>query len=217
MIFADRDEAGRRLADAVRTGLAVADGEERLVLALPRGGVPVAVPVAGALEADLDVLVVRKLGAPGHEEYAMGAIASGGMQVIDEDTVRSLGVTDDQLGRIVLREERELVRRERRLRGDRPPVEVAGKTVILVDDGIATGSTMEAAVRSVRAGGAARVIVAVPLAPADSLRRLEAMADHTICLDVPTPFYAVGQGYRAFPQVSDEQAARALVPYAPSR
>lgn len=211
MTFANREEAGRKLADAVATALGPpAEGETRLVLGLPRGGVPVAVPVAEALDAQLDVLVVRKLGAPGHEEYAMGAIASGGMQVLDDDVVRRLGVTDEQLDRIVLREEREVVRRERRLRGDRRPAEVDGKTVVLVDDGIATGSTMEAAVRTVRAGGAARVIVAVPLAPRDSLARLDALADRTICLDVPTPFHAVGQGYAAFPQVADDEVAALL-------
>lgn len=211
MSFVNREEAGRKLADAVATALGpAAEGETRLVLGLPRGGVPVAVPVAEALDAELDVLIVRKLGAPGHEEYAIGAVASGGMQVLDDDAVRRLGVSEEELDRIVLREEREIVRRERRLRGDERPAGVDGKTVVLVDDGIATGSTMEAAVRTVREGGAASVIVAVPLASRDSLARLDALADQTICLEVPTPFYAVGQGYAAFPQVGDDEVAALL-------
>lgn len=211
MRFADRDDAGRKLAAAVRKALGpAAPGEDRLVLGLPRGGVPVAAHVADVLDADLDVLVVRKLGAPGHEEYALGAIASGGLEVVHRDAVRRLGVGEDRLDRIRIREQREIERRERRLRGDRSPAPIEGRTVVLVDDGIATGSTMEAAVRTVRAGGATRVIVAVPLAAADSLQRLDALADRTICLDVPDPFYAVGQGYASFPQVDDEEAARAL-------
>lgn len=211
MLFADRDDAGRRLADAVRTALGPpVEGERRVVLGLPRGGVPVAAHVAAALDAPLDVLIVRKLGAPGHAEFAMGAIASGGMQVLDDDTVRSLGVGSAQLERIVSRERRELARRERRLRGDRPPLDLEGATVVLVDDGIATGSTMEAAVRTVRNGNAARVIVAVPLAPSDSLQRLDAWVDRTICLDTPTPFMAVGQGYASFPQIDDEVVAGLL-------
>ena len=213
MIFANRDEAGRALAEAVQTALGPpAAGEDRLVLGLPRGGLPVAAHVAKALGAELDALVVRKLGAPRHEEYAMGALASGGIQVLDLNAVRSVGVSEDQLERIILREQRELARRERHLRGGRRPAPVRGRTVVLVDDGIATGSTMEAAVKAVREGGARQVIVAVPLAPADTLRRLDALADETICLDVPSPFYAVGQGYASFPQVSDAEAAALLQP-----
>lgn len=211
MIFANRDDAGRKLAEAVSSALGPADdGASRLVLGLPRGGVPVAGHVAAALDAELDVLVVRKLGAPGHEEFAMGAIASGGLEVLDQETVRRLGVEAAQLDRIVERERRELARREHRFRGDRPPLDVAGKTVLIIDDGIATGSTMEAAVRTVRNGAAERVIVAVPLAPRDTLQRLDALVDRTICLDVPDPFRAVGQGYASFPQVSDDEVAKLL-------
>jgi predicted phosphoribosyltransferase len=158
------------------------------------------------------VLVVRKLGAPGHAEYAMGAIASGGIRVLNEKAVQDLGVTPAQLDRIEQREQHELARRDHRLRGGRRPIPVEGRIVVLVDDGIATGSTMEAALRAVRQGGASRVIVAVPLAPDDTLARLDALADQVICLDVPSPFYAVGQGYRAFPQVSDDEVAAMLEP-----
>lgn len=140
----------------------------------------------------------------------MGAIASGGLEVLDQETVRRLGVEAAQLDRIVERERRELARREHRFRGDRPPLDVAGKTVLIIDDGIATGSTMEAAVRTVRNGAAERVIVAVPLAPRDTLQRLDALVDRTICLDVPDPFRAVGQGYASFPQVSDDEVAKLL-------
>jgi predicted phosphoribosyltransferase len=213
MLFQNRTEAGRALADAVATALGrAAPDERRLVLGLPRGGVPVAAPVADALDADLDVLVVRKLGAPGHEEYAMGAIASGGIRVLNEKAVHDLGVTPAQLERIEQGEQHELARREHRLRGGRRPIPVEGRTVVLVDDGIATGSTMEAAIRAVREGGASQVVVAVPLAPEDTLTRLDPLADEVICLSVPSPFYAVGQGYRAFPQVSDEEVAAILAP-----
>ena len=213
MLFDTRAEAGRKLADAVRTTLGPpGEGDRRLVLGLPRGGVPVAEPVAEALDADLDVLVVRKLGAPGHAEFAMGALASGGVRVLNEKAVHDLGVTPAQLDRIEQREQHELARREHRLRGGRRPIPVEGRSVVLVDDGIATGSTMEAAIRAVREGGATEVIVAVPLAPEDTLARLDPLADEVICLDVPSPFYAVGQGYRAFPQVSDEEVAAILEP-----
>jgi predicted phosphoribosyltransferase len=213
MLFENRAEAGRKLADAVRTALGPpGQGERRLVLGLPRGGVPVAEPVAAALDAELDVLVVRKLGAPGHEEFAMGALASGGVRVLNEKVVHDLGVTPAQLDRIEQRERHELARREHRLRGGRRPIPVEGRRVVLVDDGIATGSTMEAAIRAVREGGATEVIVAVPLAPEDTLTRLDALADEVICLDAPSPFYAVGQGYRAFPQVSDDEVAAILEP-----
>ncbi len=210
-MFENRDEAGRKLADEVRTRLGPRAGDERrLVLALPRGGMPVALPVAAALDAVLDVLVVRKLGAPGHEEYAMGALASGGIEVLDQDVVQRLGVEQDQLDRIVQRERAELKRREQRFRGDRPGPKIDGATVVLVDDGVATGSTMRAALDAVRAAGAGRVVVAVPLAPADTVRRLERSADEVICLTTPSPFFAVGQGYREFPQVQDDAVAAML-------
>ncbi len=209
--FADREEAGRKLAEAVHRRLGDASpGERRLVLALPRGGVPVAVPVARTLRAPLDVLVVRKLGAPGHEELAMGAIASGGIEVVNRRLVQQLGVDERQLGRVVERERAELERRERAFRGDRKPLGLEGATAVLVDDGVATGATMKAALDAVRAGGASHVVVAVPLAPDDTLQELRARADVVVCLETPAPFWAVGQGYRDFPQVPDEEV-RALL------
>ena len=210
-VFADRAEAGRELADAVRRRLGdAAPGERRLVLALPRGGVPVAVPVAEALAAPLDVLVVRKLGAPGHTELAMGAIATGGVEFLNERLVRQLGVDDATVARTIERERAELERRERAFRGGRPLPDLAGATLVLVDDGVATGATMKAALDAVRAAGAARVVVAIPLAPSDTLAELQERADEVICLSTPTPFWAVGQGYRDFPQVSDEEVRTLL-------
>jgi len=209
--FQNRDEAGRKLAEEVRSRLGPrGEDERRIVLGLPRGGVPVALPVAEAIDASLDVLVVRKLGAPGHEEYAMGAIASGGIEVVDESVLGRLGVDQDQLDRIVERERTELKRREERFRGDRSSPELEGATVVLVDDGIATGSTMQAALDAVRKAGAERIVIAVPLAPQDTVQRLEQTADEVVCLTTPSPFFAVGQGYRDFPQVQDDEVARML-------
>lgn len=209
--FQNRDEAGRKLAEEVRSRLGPrSEDERRIVLGLPRGGVPVALPVAEAIDASLDVLVVRKLGAPGHEEYAMGAIASGGIEVVDDSVVRRLGVEQDQLDRIVERERAELKRREQRFRGDRASPELSGATVVLVDDGIATGSTMQAALDAVREAGAERIVIAVPLAPQDTVQRLERTADEVVCLTTPSPFFAVGQGYRDFPQVQDDEVAEML-------
>lgn len=211
MTFENRDEAGRKLADEVRKRLGPrGEDERRIVLGLPRGGVPVALPVAEALDASLDVLVVRKLGAPGHEEYAMGALASGGIEVLDQSVVERLGVEQAQLDRIVQRERAELKRREKRFRGDRPGPELGGATVVLVDDGVATGSTMQAALDAVREAGAQRIVIAVPLAPQDTVRRLEQAADDVVCLATPSPFFAVGQGYRSFPQVQDDEVAELL-------
>jgi predicted phosphoribosyltransferase len=209
--FTNRDEAGRSLADAVRRRLGAAGPDERrLVLGLPRGGLPVAVHVARELDAPLDVLTVRKLGAPGHEELAMGAIASGGIQVLDRGLVDRLGVNDARLQQVVEREQAELRRREEVFREGREPLALAGATVVLVDDGVATGSTMKAAIDAVREAGAARIVVAIPLAPDDTLRELRAKADEVICLETPSPFWAVGQGYRDFPQVQDEEVRRIL-------
>jgi predicted phosphoribosyltransferase len=209
--FANRDEAGRRLGDAVRRRLGEAGPDERrLVLGLPRGGVPVAVHVARALDAPLDVLTVRKLGAPGHEELAMGAIASGGIQVLDRGLVDRLSVSEARLQEIVAREQAELRRREEAFRDGREPLALADTTAILVDDGVATGATMKAAIDAVREANAARVVVAIPLAPDDTLRELRATADEAICLETPSPFWAVGQGYRDFPQVQDDEVRRLL-------
>ena len=207
LIFKDREMAGLQLANA----LAEYRGRRDLiVLALPRGGVPVAHQVAEALDAPLDVLIVRKLGVPWHGELAMGAIASGGVQVLNEDVVRSTGVTEAQLKAVLERERTELARRERRYRGNRPNPDLADKTLILVDDGLATGATMRAAVEAVRQRGAGRVVVAVPVAPGDTMRRLGALADDVVCLSSPEPFYAIGQWYARFDQTTDEEVCDLL-------
>lgn len=205
--FARRTEAGTMLAQALR---ALEGRDDLLILGLPRGGVPVAAEVARALRAPLDVLVVRKLGAPGQEELAVGAIASGGGRVLNDDIVRQLGIGEDELDRVTERERRELDRRERAFRGPRPPLDVRGRTIVVVDDGIATGATMRAAVRALRQGGPARLIVAVPVAPAGSVRELAREADEVVCLGSPEPFVAVGRWYLHFPQTSDDEV-RALL------
>jgi predicted phosphoribosyltransferase len=206
-VFRDRVEAG----DVLAAWLAHYAGRpEVLVLALPRGGVPVAARVAEAIGAPLDVFVVRKLGVPGHEELAMGAIASGGVLVRNEEVVGKLGLGEDTLRRVAEAERRELARRERRYREDRPPPDLAGRVVILVDDGLATGSTMRAAVEAARRLGPARVVVAVPTAPASTCQRLREVADEVVCAITPRPFRAVGNSYRSFPQTSDEEVRSLL-------
>jgi putative phosphoribosyl transferase len=201
-VFRDRVEAGDVLA--ARLGH-YAGRDDVLVLALPRGGVPVGARVAKALGAPLDVFVVRKLGVPGHEELAMGAIASGGVRVHNEEVVSKLRLDDATIERVAEAEERELARREHRYREQRPPPELAGRVVILVDDGLATGSTMRAAVAAARRLGPARVVVAVPTAPASTCVELRDEADEVVCATTPRPFRAVGYSYRSFPQTSDEE------------
>ena len=180
------------------------------MLALPRGGVPVADEVARALGAPLDLLLVRKLGVPGHEELAMGALASGGEPRINADTVRALRIGTADIERVIARERRELERRERAYRAGRPPLDVRARAVILVDDGLATGATMLAAVEAVRAAGAARVIVAAPVASKEACALLRDSADEVITLLVPDELYAVGAWYRDFTQTTDEEV-RALL------
>src|SRR3954469_17829543 len=187
MIFHDRHDAGRQLA--ARLG-EYAGREDVLVLALPRGGVPVGYEVARELDVPLDVFLVRKLGVPGHEEYAFGAIATGGVRVLDTQLVESLGLPAEWIEAIDAKERRELHRRERAYRGDRPPPDVAGRTVILVDDGLATGATMLAALEALRADDPARVVVAVPIADPAVCDRLRDAADYAICLLTPQPFRA---------------------------
>lgn len=201
-IYQDRTQAGRELGRALHR---LAGRDDVLVLGLPRGGVPVAAEVARALDAPLDVMVVRKLGAPWQPELAMGAIASGGVRLLNEPVVRALGVDRDVIDEVAARETEELRRREAAYRGDRPPFDARGKRVILVDDGMATGSTMRAAVAAVRHLEPAAVIVAVPTAAADTCRILEAEADQVVCLDMPEPFMAVGCWYRDFGQTSDAE------------
>jgi predicted phosphoribosyltransferase len=205
--FRDRVEAGDALAELLGR---YAGQSDVLVLALPRGGVPVAARVAEALGAPLDVFVVRKLGVPGHEELAMGAIASGGVRVVNEQVVGRLRLGEADLQRVAEAEGRELTRREQRYREGRGPPELAGRVVILVDDGLATGSTMRAAVAAARRLRPARVVVAVPTAPASTCRQLRDEADEVVCATTPRPFRAVGYSYRSFPQTSDEEVRTLL-------
>jgi len=181
-----------------------------IVLALPRGGVPVAHEVATSLGAPLDVFLVRKLGTPGHRELAMGAIASGGVRVLNDDVVRWYGIPEGAINAVARNEQEELERREREYRRDRPPRDLRERTVILVDDGLATGSTMRAAVEAVRLHKPARVIVAVPVAAAETCREFRALADEIVCAKTPEPFSAVGQWYVDFSQTTDDEV-RALL------
>jgi predicted phosphoribosyltransferase len=201
-LFRDRYDAGRRLAALLS---AYAAREDVIVLALPRGGVPVAYEVARALGAPLDVFLVRKLGVPDHEELAMGAIASGGVRVLNEVVIATEGVTQAQLEAETARQWQELWRRERLYRGDRPPQDVDGRSVIVVDDGIATGSTMRAAVLALRALGPARIVVAVPVASERTCEELGAVADVVVCALTPEQFYAVGRWYVDFAQTTDAE------------
>ncbi|HEX6939530.1 MAG TPA: phosphoribosyltransferase [Longimicrobiales bacterium] len=201
-VFEDRDDAGRALAARLTR---YAGRPEVLVLALPRGGVPVAYRVARALDAPLDVMVVRKLGLPGQPELAMGAIASGGVRVLNEEVLELTGVPPEVVEHVTAEERRELERRERAYRGDRPPPDVAGRTVILVDDGVATGSTLRAAVEALRTRGPARIVVAVPTAPPGACEMLAHAADEAVCVTTPEPFFAISLSYRNFPQLTDEE------------
>lgn len=205
MIFADRVEAGERLAVA----LARYKGADAVVLAIPRGGVIVGEAVARALGLPLDVVVPRKIGAPGNPELGLGAIAPG-VRVLDEWLIERLGVTEEYLEREIEAEEREIERRERVYRAGRPPVDVAGKVAIVVDDGVATGGTAIAALRWARAQGAARVVLAVPVAPPGSVAKLAREADEVVVLETPEPFFAVGEWYRRFDQTTDEEVIAAL-------
>jgi len=207
MIFRDRHDAGRQLGKALAR---YSDRPNVLVLALPRGGVPVAYEVAQAIGAPLDVFLVRKLGFPGNEEYAMGAVASGGVCVLDEDVLRSTGVSAGAVRRVIEREERELRRRERAYRDDRAALELEGRTVILVDDGLATGSSMRAAIEAVRRRHAQAIVVAVPVGPAERLQEFKRIADEVVCVASPTPFLAVGRFYGNFDQTTDEEVVELL-------
>ncbi len=205
--FADRRDAGRQLAKA----LAHHTGEEGLlVLALPRGGVPVGYEVARALGADLDILLVRKLGTPGQPELAMGAIASGGIEVINPRIVQALGISERQIQEVAREEYAELQRREAAYRGDRPFPEIAGRTVILVDDGLATGASMKAAIQALKTLEPGRIVVAVPVAPPDTLSSLESEVDEVVALMAPPAFAAVGQWYIDFGQTSDAEVRELL-------
>lgn len=205
--FHDRRDAGQALAEALDDYRGTSD---TLVLALPRGGVPVAWEIAQALDAELDILVVRKLGVPWQPEVAMGAIAGNGVRVLHEDMIRALHIPEDDIETIARSETRELERRETAYRGDRPPLRIEGRHIILVDDGLATGATMKAAVQALRQQQPAHIVVAVPVAPPDTANDIAALADEVICLLKPANFAAVGQWYERFDQTSDEEVRSLL-------
>ncbi len=207
MIFTDRVHAGKYLARSLGK---YADRADAMVLGLPRGGVPVANEIAKALGLPMDVLVVRKLGVPGHEELAMGAISGGGVRVINRDVAVPLQISAAAIEAVARRELSELERREKSYRGHRPPLELRGRTVILVDDGLATGSTMRAAVEAARAGGAVHVVVAAPVGSPEACRDLMRIADQVICPSQPDELGAISLWYEEFPQTSDEEV-RALL------
>jgi putative phosphoribosyl transferase len=198
----DRTEAGRLLAERLSS---YGDREDVLVLALPRGGVPVAFEIAKKLNAPLDVFIVRKLGVPWQPELAMGAIASGGVRVLNDDVVRAYGISNEEIASVEAEEKKEMERRERVYRDERPAPDVGGKTVILVDNGIATGTTMLAALAALKKLEPARIIVAVAVAPLSTYEELEAEADEVICLITPEPFYAISLWYEHFAQTTDEE------------
>jgi predicted phosphoribosyltransferase len=207
MQFRNRVEAGRQLAKRLSKYVHRPDV---LVLALPRGGVPVGCEVAQALHAPLDVFVVRKLGVPGHEELAMGAIASGGVRVLNGSVIESLGIPDEAIEAVATREQRELERREHAYRDDRPAPDVQGRTVILVDDGIATGSTMKAAIEALRQLEARRIVVAVPTAALSTVREMQGDVDELVAVMTPADFYGVGQWYEDFSQTTDDDVRKLL-------
>lgn len=204
-MFADRRDAGERLAAA----LASLRDEDVVILGIPRGGVEVAAVVAEVLGAPLDIVTPRKVGAPGNRELGLGAVAED-VEVLDQHLIRVLDVSEDYLRREIAAEREEIARRSSLYRSGRPPVELQGKVAVVVDDGVATGGTAVAALRWARAKGAKRVVLAVPVAPGEAVRRLEAEADEIRVLATPEPFFAVGQWYGSFPQVSDEQVIELL-------
>lgn len=207
MIFQDRSEAGEHLATQLAK---FANRDDVLVLALPRGGVPVAYEVAKALQAPLDIYLVRKLGVPGHEELAMGAIATGGVRVLNDDVVKYLRIPKSVIDLVAETELQELERREREYRGDRPEPDVRGKTVILVDDGLATGSTMRAAAEALRQQQPARIVVAVPVSAPQTCDEYRMGVDEIVCAATPEPFYGVGQWYIDFSQTTDDEVRELL-------
>lgn len=206
-LFQDRREAGRKLGELVRRSVPDANA---LVLGLPRGGVPVAFEVARALGAELDVFLVRKIGMPGEEELALGAIASGGVQVLNEDLVRYLHVRESTIAEIAAREKAELDRQERAFRDDRPPISASERAVVLVDDGLATGASMHAATQALRPLSPKSVTVAVPVAAPSTCREFRSRVDRVICLATPEPFGSVGAWYEDFSQTTDEDVRKLL-------
>lgn len=207
MLFEDRTDAGRQLAEKLSE---YTNRDDVIVLALPRGGVPVAFEVAQALHAPLDLFLVRKLGVPGHEELAFGALASGGQRVINREVVRSEQLTEPEIEAVTQNEQRELERRERLYRDDRPPPQLEDRTVILVDDGLATGASMLAAVLALREHQPAKIVVAVPTASPDTCEEFQDHVDEIICAVTPEPFYAVGLWYQDFSQTTDDEVRKLL-------
>jgi putative phosphoribosyl transferase len=205
--FTNRREAGQALARHLR---AYAHEPDAVVLALPRGGVPVGYEIARELSLSLDIFIVRKLGVPRYEELAMGAIASGGAQVLNNEVVHRLGISDEEIEAVAAREQLELERREREYRGEIPPLDVTGKTVILVDDGLATGSTMRAAIQALRQKNAGQIVVAVPVGAPDSCKKISAEADQVVCAVQPEDFQAVGAWYEDFSQTTDAEVVELL-------
>ena len=208
MLFRDRTEAGRKLAQKLK---AYANREDVIVLGLPRGGVPVAFEVAKTLNAPLDVFLVRKLGVPGQKEFAMGAIASGGVRILNRKVIESLHISQEAIARTAAQEQRELERREYAYRGDRPSLDLSDRTVILVDDGLATGATMQAAAIAIRQQHPKQIIAAVPVSAPKTCNEFRVKVDEIICAETPRPFIAVGVWYRNFAQTTDAQVQDLLL------
>ncbi len=206
-MFLDRVDAGKQLAQRL---LQYAGRDDVIVLGIPRGGVPVAFEVAQALHAPLDILLVRKLGTPGEKELAMGAIASGGVRILNEEVIRDLGINGAEISAVIAEQETELKRREDLFRGVRPPISVQDKVAILVDDGIATGSSMLAAIDALRSLHPKKIVVATPVAPPQANARMKRTADEFVCVSVPEWFFAIGEFYSSFPQTEDEEVRNLL-------
>ena len=205
--FLDRSDAGKKLAEKLKN---YQNGKDLIVLGLPRGGIPVAYEVAKAFKAPLDVFLVRKLGLPNQPELAMGAIASGGVRVMNENVVRRSGVSEQQVEEIVNEEQKKLQEREEIYRGARPEIGIHGKTVLLVDDGLATGASMQAAVSALKEFDPEKIVVAVPTAPRDTCQEFESLVDEVVCLRTPSPFWGVGGSYQNFSQTSNEEVRELL-------
>lgn len=205
--FVDRHEAGKLLAEELKN---YTKNQNVIILALPRGGVPVAYEIATALSVPLDIFVVRKLGVPGHEELAMGAIATGDVTVFNNDILHTMAISQNSIESVIGMEKKELARREKAYRGNRPPLTLSGKIIILVDDGIATGATMRAAIKALRQQHPSNIIVAVPVAARETYDEIKTWVDKMICLLKPENFYAVGVWYENFPQTSDEEVFELL-------
>lgn len=206
-LFIDRTDAGKQLANALKS---YSEEKNTLVLALPRGGVPVAYPIAKTLKAPLDVFLVRKLGVPGHEELAMGAIASGDVMILNQDIIEELNIPSFKIDEVIAKEKLNLKERQKKYIGDRAPASLENKTIILVDDGIATGSTIRAAIKAIKKLNCKKIIIAVPVAPPDTIENLRSEVDEIVCLQMPYPFFAIGGWYENFDQTSDDEVITLL-------